>query len=317
MTISNMNRLASQSTYAIGVDIGGTKIIVALVDEQGKIVKQLQFATEPLRGAERIIDHICESIERIKLELPSNASLKGIGVVSAGILDNQTIVLATNLEWKNVPIGQIIEQRFELPVILGNDANLSAVAEYVWGTYKKESDLIYITVSTGIGAGIISNGQLIKGVSNSAGEFGHISVDFHGKRCSCGNVGCLELYCSGTALATIANERLSALYPLHRWSAKDVLEQAALGHDGAMDIVNDAAFNLANGIVTLIHLFNPSQIVLGGGVLSESLILYDALFDTIAKRALPDLYSRTTIRKTNLGKEIAVLGAAGIFFMDN
>ena len=311
-----MSDMVKQMNYAIGVDIGGTKIIVALVNEKGQIEKQLQFATKPERGAESIIFQICENIEQLKLDVPKQAKIRGIGVVSAGILDDLTIVLATNLGWHNVPIGELIKRTCNLPVVLGNDANLSAVAEYVWGTKKEVEDVIYITVSTGIGAGIVSNGQLIKGISNSAGEFGHISMDLNGERCGCGNIGCLELYCSGTAIAKMANQTLAPLTEGHQWSSKDVLEQASAGHEGATQVVEKAAFYLANGIVSMIHLFNPSQIVLGGGVLSENLILFNRLFDTIKDRALPDLLKRTTIRRTELGKEIAVLGAAGIFFMD-
>lgn len=302
--------------YAIGVDIGGTKIIVALVNEQGQIEKQLQFATQPERGAESIIYQICENVDQLKSEVPAHSRIKGIGVVSAGIIDNLTIVTATNLGWNNVPIGEMIQKNCGLPVVLGNDANLSAVAEYVWGANKQDDNLIYITVSTGIGAGIISNAELVKGVSNSAGEFGHIAMDLHGERCGCGNIGCLELYCSGTAIAKKANALLPLLPDQQAWSTKDVLVQATAGHEGANKIVDDAAFYLANGIVSLIHLFNPSQIVLGGGVLSDNLILFDRLFPTIKERALPDLLNRVTIRRTELGKEIAVLGAAGIFFMD-
>lgn len=308
--------LDMQHHYAIGVDIGGTKIIVALVNEQGEIEKQLQFATQAERGAESIIFQICENVDQLKKEVPAHSRIKGIGVVSAGIIDHLTIVTATNLGWNNVPIGEMIQKNCGLPVVLGNDANLSAVAEYVWGVNKQDENLIYITVSTGIGAGIVSNAELVKGVSNSAGEFGHISMDIHGERCGCGNIGCLELYCSGTAIAKKANATLSPLPDQQAWTTKDVLEQASAGHAGANKIVDEAAFYLANGIVSLIHLFNPSQIVLGGGVLSENLILFNRLFATIKERALPDLLSRTTIRRTELGKEIAVLGAAGIFFMD-
>ena len=313
-----MSPIEKAKNFAVGVDIGGTKTLLALVSDDGKIVKQLEFKTLPEQGEERILQQIEANVEQLIAYIPQDGKLKGIGIVSAGVIDSEqlSIVYASNLGWHDVKVGAILKEKFNVDVVLGNDANLSGVAEYVWGAKQQVKDLIYITVSTGIGAGIISGGQLIKGVSDSAGEFGHISVDLKGEQCKCGNYGCLENYCSGTALASIANERLAPLAG-QSWTSRDVLEQAVDGNSEALEIVKEAAFYLGNGVVSLIHLFNPSQIVFGGGVMSSEGILFTELKKVVEERALPEMLKKVTMRQTELGKEIAVLGAAGVFFMNH
>lgn len=311
-----MASIESHNNYVIGIDIGGTKTLVALVNRAGNILKQIEFRTLPENGADDTIEKINEAVRSLIGDIPQDGLLKGIGIVSAGVIDSQrkTIVYAANLGWSNKDVGSELEKNFNVPVILGNDANLAAVAEYVWGTNKSVKDLIYITVSTGIGAGIVSGGQLVQGVTDSAGEFGHIMIDLNGAKCGCGNIGCLENYCSGTAIARIANERLPAKDSA--WTSKDVLEAASAGNNDALDIAKAAGFYLGNGIVTLIHLFNVSQIILGGGVMSSDNIIYEEAKKVIAERCLPEMYKQVEVRRTELGKEIGVLGAAGLFYMD-
>jgi len=303
--------------YAIGIDIGGTKTLVACIDAEGRIADKLEFPTNPQTGVEDVLQRLQESIAQLTAQMQQPSTLKGIGIATAGVIDSKRklILYASNLGWTNVDVGTVLEQRFNVPVMLGNDANLAAVAEYVWGAEKQVSDLIYITVSTGIGAGIISGDQLVKGASDSAGEFGHITMDLKGKPCSCGNVGCLETYCSGTAIARIANERLAPLNNGEAWSSKAVLDAAHAGDQSTCDIIDEAAFYLGNGIVSLIHLFNPSQLIFGGGVMSTDNRLYEQVQRVVEERCLPGMYKEVLFRRTALGKEIGVLGAAGQFFM--
>lgn len=312
-----MASVISRKDYVIGIDIGGTKTLIALVNELGNILSQIEFPTLPEHGLDHMILRLQESVERLKELIPEDGALSGIGIVSAGVIDSEkkTIVYAANLGWHNADVGSILEQTFNVPVMLGNDANLAAVAEYVWGVKKQVTDLIYITVSTGIGSGIVSGGQLVQGVSDSAGELGHISMNPFGEKCGCGNVGCLENYCSGTAIASIANKRLAA-HPSGAWSSKDVMEAANKGDEAAIAIIKEAGFYLGHGIVSIIHLFNPAQIILGGGVMSSDNMLYEEAQRIIEQHCLPELKKKLTIRKTTLGKEIGVLGAAGLFFMN-
>lgn len=314
-----MNSTQYANSCAVGIDIGGTKTLVALIDSKGSMLDKVEFPSMPETGPANMMNRIRESVAAVLTSLPSNGQLIGIGIATAGVIDSarKVIEYAANLGWNHVDVGTELEQSFNVPVKLGNDANLAAVAEYVWGTEKQVSDLIYVTVSTGIGAGIVSDGHLVKGASDSAGEFGHISIDINGKQCSCGNVGCLENYCSGTAIARIANERLARAEQGEPWTSKAVLDAAHRGDSAACAIIDESAFYLANGIVSLIHLFNPAQIIFGGGVMSTDNRLYEKTKLVIAERCLPSMYKEVTVRRTQLGKEIGVLGAAGQFFMDN
>lgn len=312
-----MTSIESHDNYVVGIDIGGTKTLIALVNYSGTIVDQTEFRTLPENGAVDTMKRIHEAVSSLVSSIPQQGRLIGIGIVTAGVIDskNRSIVYAANLGWDNVDVGSALEKSFQVPVLLGNDANLAAVAEYVWGTKKKVQDLIYITVSTGIGAGIVSGGKLVKGISDSAGEFGHITIDPFGPQCGCGNVGCLENYCSGTAIAAIANKELAPL-PDRQWSSKDVLDAAGAGDEEATSLAKRAGFYLGNGIVSLIHLFNPSQIIMGGGVMSTDNIILQEAKRVMDERCISGMRKQVDIRRTNLGKEIGALGAAGLFYMD-
>lgn len=307
----------SNKKYAIGLDIGGTKTLAALVDEEGQVINSILFPTQSGQGLDHFLMHTRKAIAALKNEaLARNGELLGIGIASAGIIDSEEvkIVYAANLGWRSFPIGDYLTDDLGLPVKLGNDANLAAVAEYVWGTSKKVQDLIYITISTGVGAGIISSGNLVKGTSDSAGEFGHISTNPTGPRCNCGNFGCLENYSSGTAIAAKANELL--IHQRNDWTTREVIEAAEAGDMDAFNIIKFAGEHLGYGITTMIHLFNPKTIVMGGGVMASGNLLLNEAKKTIIERCLPNMREHTSIYQTRLGAEIGVLGAAGLFFMD-
>ncbi|MCR8657190.1 ROK family protein [Paenibacillus endoradicis] len=309
--------MIGHNAYVIGVDIGRTTTLVALVNGNGEILNQMEFPTLPEKGWEDTISRIMQAITSLEECIPEHGIWSGIGIASAGVIncERKNIVYASNLGWHNAEVGSVLMERFNVPVRLGNDANLAAVAEYVWGTKKDVQDLIYITVSTGIGAGIINGGQLVQGKSNSAGEFGHITMDVMGQQCKCGNYGCLENYCSGTAIAYIADRRLGKLKG-QSWTTKDVFEAAQNGNGIALDIVKVAGIYLGNSIVSLIHLFNPTKVILGGGIINNDNMLFQEANKTINNRCLPTMRNQVTIQKTMFGKEIGVLGATGIFFMD-
>ncbi|URN92476.1 MAG: ROK family protein [Candidatus Pristimantibacillus lignocellulolyticus] len=309
--------MLGHNTYVIGVDIGKTTTLVALVNGNGEILHQIEFPTLPEHGWENTLSTIVEAVTSLECHIPERGIWIGIGISSAGVINCEriSIVYASNLGWHNAEVGTILKERFNVPVRIGNDANVAAVAEYVWGAKKEMKDLIYITVSTGIGAGIINGGQLLKGESYSAGEFGHITIDVMGQQCRCGNYGCLENYCSGTAIANIANRRLGKLKG-RSWTTKDVFDAARNGNGIALDIVKVAGIYLGNSIVSLIHLFNPTKVILGGGIINNDNLLFEEAYKTINNRCLPTMRNQVTVQKTSFGREIGVLGAAGIFFMD-
>lgn len=309
--------MLGHNTYVIGVDIGRTTTIVALVNGNGDILHQLEFPTLPENGWENTLSTIMEAVTSLEHRIPVGGTWSGIGIASAGVInfERSSIVYSSNHGWHDAEVGSVLKERFNVPVRLGNDANMAAVAEYVWGMKKEVQDMIYITVSTGIGAGIINGGQLLQGESYSAGEFGHITMDVMGQQCRCGNYGCLENYCSGTAIANIANKRLGDLNG-RSWTTKDVFDAARSGNGIALDIVKVAGIYLGNSIVNLIHLFNPTKVILGGGIINNDNLLFQEANKTINNRCLPSMRDQVSIQKTSFGQEIGVLGATGIFFMD-
>jgi glucokinase len=318
--------MAEKKDLAIGLDLGGTKILAALVTEKGEIINKVETETLAEGGREKVYHRVLLTIQRLlEKSKPENNRIKGIGIATAGVIDSnkKEVIFANNLGWENMPIGLLLEKEFDLPTQLNNDANAAAVSEKMWGAGKGKENLVYITVSTGVGAGIISNGHLITGVGNCAGEFGHISIDANGPLCACGNRGCLENYTSGTAIARIARERLekgerSNYFSDERGyseiSAEKVGIAAKQGDSFAVNLLNEVGMYLGAGITTLLHLLNTEVIILGGGVMNLSEILLPIIRKTVKERSIPEMARKLDVEKSVLGKNAGVLGAAGYFF---
>ncbi len=311
---------------AIGIDLGGTKILTALIDDNGNVVDRTEMPTNVEQGGQVVIDRVLSSVQTILEQNQENLPhIRGIGVATAGVIDTKTnsIIMASNLGLENAPIGRFIEERFGLPVHIGNDANVAAVGEWVWGAGKGHQDVIYITVSTGIGAGIISGGKLVKGVGDSAGEFGHISIDLNGPKCACGNYGCLENYASGTAIANLARQKIEAgeksrleNQDVSSLTAKQVAEAALAGDALAIRVFEQAGYYIGAGIANLIHLFNPEIIVIGGGVMNAEQVLLPAIRKTVKDRCIPMMEKQARLVRAVLGPESGVKGAAGLVFTE-
>lgn len=308
--------------YAIGLDIGGTKILAALVSENGEVVSKIQCDTKG--GADNFSHQIIFTIESLleKEDIDINQII-GIGIATAGVIDSKKkeILYASNLDLENFPIGKLLEKKFGLPVQLYNDANAAAVGEWLWGSGKGKHNLIYITVSTGIGAGIISNDSLLTGSHDSAGEFGHISINLNGPLCPCGNKGCLENYASGTAIAKIARERLASgvvssyfAVKIEKLTAIDLCTAAKMGDSFAIGLLEEIGEYLGLGIINLIHLFNTEAVILGGGVMNESELILPSIQRTVQKHGIPSMVARVKIEKSSLGSNACVVGATGLFF---
>ncbi|NNU88076.1 ROK family protein [Geobacillus sp. MR] len=318
-----------EKDFAIGLDLGGTKILTALMDKSGDIICKFECETLADQGEKVVIERVLSSIQQVLDTSKINQSrVRGIGVATAGVIDSKKgeIVVANNLGWRNVPIGRLIYDRFGIPVNLSNDANAAVIAEWIWGAGSGKQNLIYITVSTGIGAGIISNGHLITGVDNSAGEFGHISIESNGHLCSCGNRGCLETLASGTAIARIARERLingetseylsSRVNDVLDITAKEIGEAAKYGDPFSIKLLNEVGYYLGIGVTNLIHLFNTEVIIFGGGVMNADEILLPIIRKTVQERGIRAMVEKVKIEKSTVGEEVGVKGAAGLFFIE-
>ncbi|MGF9825847.1 ROK family protein [Brevibacillus agri] len=319
--------MTQDKPYAIGIDLGGTKIIAAIVDQNGCILSQANAPTQKEDEADAVILRIGDLVQSVLADSGVGlAQIRGIGIATAGIIDTHRhmVIFASNLNWSDVAIGDRLHEQFGVPVQLINDANAAAVAEWAFGSASGTDDLIYVTVSTGVGAGIISGGRLITGIGDSAGEFGHISLDPEGPLCACGNRGCLENYVSGLALAKMAQEQLQSgtasslrtctTGELSRITAKEIGEQAQSGDALSIDLLRQAGYYLGVGLTNLIHLFNPQVIVFGGGVMNNGQILLEEAQRVIRQRCISRMASQATIQLSTMGAEAGVLGAAGMYF---
>ena len=270
-----------------------------------------------------MLESIYETVDRALAAVPHRAPVSGIAIAAPGPLDPRTGVIFNppNMPgWDRVPLKQLFEQRFGIPVRVANDANLAAVGEHRFGAGRGCSHMVYITVSTGIGGGVIVADQLLLGQGGFAGEVGHMTVDMHGERCACGNVGCLEWLASGTSIARRARQRVasgvrSALrgLPADQITAQKVAELAYQGDRLAEQILRDAAVALGIGIVNLAHLFNPERVILGGGVsLNAGPIWWDAAVGTVRARSMGTSLQELEIVPAALGDDAGLLGGVAL-----
>jgi glucokinase len=307
----------------IGVDLGGTQIRAALI-QHTRLLSRVSLPTQDEEGVEAVIQRIKEAIRQaahqggVLLE-----QVFGIGMAAPGPLDGRSgiIISPPNLKgWHNVPLRQIIQDEFRLPVALGHDASLAALAEYVFGAGHGIPDMIYITVSTGIGGGVLLGGQIFLGVSGVAPEPGHMTIDIHGPRCNCGNIGCLEVLASGTAIARYAAEAiaqgrgqgmLEAAQALQAQEvdARVVVEAARRSDQVASKIMRQVAEYVGVGLVSLIHIFNPALIVIGGGVSKAGPLLFEPMQRIVDERAMEVQRRAVRIVPAKLGEDAGLLGA--------
>ncbi len=298
----------------IVADIGGTQIRVALFSK-GKI--------EPLKVRKiRTRDKEQTPLERLitlfKEVLADTDHVRAICVAVPGFIDaeNGIIIDANNIPgWVNYPIRQLLAEHFSIPILIGNDANLAALGEWRYGAGQGHHHLLYLTISTGIGGGVILNDQLLIGARGLAAEFGHITVIPEGPSCSCGQRGHLEAVASGTAIARWVQEKIALGYPSLLEgkpviSARDVAEAARQGDELALRAMSRAGTYIGYAIADFLHLFNPSIVILGGGVSTAGPLLIDPLRTAILERIMDRAYlNNLTITTAQLGDNAGLVGA--------
>jgi glucokinase len=313
----------------LGIDIGGTNLVVGSVAEDGSALHAL--ASEPTdaeAGQRDVLDRLIalakRAIEQTRREVPG-AEIMGVGVGAPGPLDTKSgiVLLTPNLGWVDLPLRQIIHDRLELPAVLDNDANCAVLGEWWMGAARGTRNALGITIGTGIGGGIILDGRLYHGTSDCAGEIGHTTIDSEGRRCKCGNYGCLEAYASGPNIALRACEEIEAggesrlaQYvdgDLTRITAQTVYQAAHDGDELAMDVVNDTAKFLGIGIANLLNIFNPEVVVVCGGVTLAGEHLFAPLRREVARRAFKPAVSVCRIVPCELSGTAGVYGAAKAF----
>ena len=286
----------------IGIDRGGTKIKAALATPKGKIVTDVQIPTEADKGKKRVIENLKKAIYALIRGQKVKISCLGIGVPGPILYEKGVVIEPPNLPgWKKVNLKTILEKEFKVPVFLDNDANCAALAEARFGAGQAARHFIYMTVSTGIGGGIIIDRQLYRGAIGAAGEFGHMIIDPKGPVCGCGNAGCLEALSSGSAI-----KRMSGM------DAISVELAARQGDKKARRVIDQVAHHLAIGIANLVNIFNPELVVIGGGVSKMRELLLDPVRREYKKYALTLPARHVKIVRAKLGAESGVLGAAAL-----
>jgi len=307
----------------LGVDLGGTKIATALATAQGEILARGRRPTPAQAGPDAVIKSICATIDKtLAAKRLEPSQLLGIGIAAAGIIDSDKgkVISSPNLPgWHEVLLGDAVEQRFGIPVYLGNDATLAALGEWCFGLKKGIANLIYITVSTGIGGGIIAGGKLYTGACGVAGEIGHMTIDINGPKCNCGNIGCWETLASGTALAREAVKQIregakTSIIELvngdiSKIDAKVVDLAAKQGDELAKELTSRLGYYLGIGLVNLVNIFNPELILIGGGVAKMGDLLLQPAIKVVKERAFSTPANAVEIKPALLGDDSGLLGA--------
>jgi glucokinase len=274
-------------------------------------------------GPSAVIAVMVQEIRDVLGLASAYGTVRGMGVAAPGPLDPWTGVVhfAPNLPgWREVPLKRTLEDAVGLPATVGNDANLAVLGEALFGAGRGHANLIYLTVSTGVGSGILVDGRLLVGARGLAAEAGHVVVQLDGPACACGNRGCLESVASGTAIAARAAERLAGGEPsslrqeMGEISAEHVANAADAGDALARSVLTDAARAMGVGIASLVHLFNPSLVALGGGVTRSGELWWTTLLESVRRATLPGFERGLEIVPTQLGDDVGLLGAAAAVF---
>jgi glucokinase len=301
--------------YSIGVDLGGTNLRAAAVSRNGTIFNKLSGQTDLKAGRDAVIGDIVESINQLK-QLCGTDTLAGVGIGVPGFIamDEGVILNSNNLpEFSGFPVRDDIERRLGTPIFLENDANAAALGEKWAGAGQDVNDLILLTLGTGVGGGIISNGRVVHGRDGMAGEVGHMTVYPNGNPCGCGNYGCLEKHASATAVVAMA--RLIQLGD--DLTSKQVYDLAVGGDERAKMIFHTFGTALGIAIATLVNLFNFPLYLLGGGALGGWDQFAPSMLAEVQKRSFTFRNSETKIAKAVLGSDAGLIGAAYLPFQAN
>lgn len=312
------------SKLACGIDLGGTNLHIGITDNNGNIIIKEKYSTEPEKGPESVIERIRFSVKTLLHQSSiESKKLSGIGIGVPGFIDTHkgNIVSLPNLPgWENIPLVKIMEEYFRITVIIDNDAGVATYGEYLFGSGQSTKNFFYMTVSTGIGGGVIIEGKPYRGTNFGAAEIGHITVDAEGEECKCGNFGCLEAMASGTAIVNLAKKAIykgeksmiSDMAAMNCIKAEHIFDAADMGDELASNIINKEAFYLGIGVCNIIAMYNPERIAIGGGVSNQWNILYPKIMETVKAKGLKHNARVCDIVRAELGEDAGIIGAAAL-----
>ncbi|HYY70113.1 MAG TPA: ROK family protein [Terriglobales bacterium] len=316
--------MASGDQNAIGVDIGGTKVAAGLVNPRGRILRTVRKPMVTQQGAELALQSVIDAIDELKDAMPT---VRGIGISVPGWVDSRQGVLlsATNLPcWRDYPLAEQLKRHYKLPTQLANDANAAALAEAVWGAGEQYRDVFYVSLGTGVGTGMVLDRRLYSGRTGAAGEGGHTTIDYGGRKCGCGKRGCIEMYASGSAVAQRARELLSrhgapkSRIPamvdgdLASISAETVAKAALAGDELANELVQEAANYLAIWLGNMIDLLEPDVIVIGGGFGQAMANFFHHIRSRLGEWVINPRWQQIPLRTAMYGWESGLVGAAAL-----
>jgi len=314
----------------IGVDIGGTNIKIGILTKQGKIIQKTSIPTNPKEGPEKIIKRLCSRIKDLCNESKIKISdIIRIGVGCPGPLDSKKgiIIKTPNLPgWDNFPLKKRIESRLKIPTIVNNDANSATYGEYWLGAGKGYSTIVCYTLGTGIGGGIILNGKLFKGIDDTAGHLGHITIIPDGPRCRCGNRGCLEALASApnlvkraikgikrgikTKLTSLSKGKLQAI------TSQMIYLSASQEDKFSKKLLAETGRYLGIAVAGILNTLNPEVVIFSGGMIEAGELLFKPLRQEAKRRAFPQPAKRVKIVKAKLGNDAGIIGSAGLALIE-
>ena len=315
----------SNTQFALAADIGGTNIRAALIDSEGRMTGRGSINTEPKRGIEDASDRLAKLLKAALATTPTGAEIVGIGVSTAGPIRPATGIYnhPPNLPgWHDKTMKSRLANTMTLPVWIGHDATLAALAETRFGDHVGAENLVYVTISTGVGGGIIANSEMVTGSSGGAGEVGHLSVRTGAYKCNVGCDGCFEGNASGPAIARTARDRWTGEGILadladgdpQNVTSRMVFDAADDGDPVAKEVVNLTIENVAIGLGSLLNVFNPEALVIGGGVVQGLQRHWDRLQESVIDHSLPGYGGSIPLTATRLGDDVSLLGAAQLAF---
>jgi glucokinase len=302
---------------AIGVDVGGTKIAAGVVTPQGRILDEVRYPTPHSPGT--LIENIAKAIK----EVGDGHEVGGVCLAVPGLIlasENKVIFSANLHAIEGIPLKEEIEPRIGLPLTIENDGNAAAWGEFRFGAGSEVDHLVFVTLGTGIGGGVITHGVLMRGAQGSGGELGHVTIEATGPRCACGNHGCLEALASGTAITRRARElaienpgsALGRLATRRQILGEDVTDLAREGDEVARSVLDETGRWLGIGLAAFVNIFNPEVVAVGGGAMEAGELILKAARREVIVRARPPSRDLAEIQVATLGPKSGVLGAAAL-----
>jgi glucokinase len=298
----------------VGIDLGGTNLKLGLVAPDGRVLMSHASPTEAAGGPQHVLDRMAGAV----VELCEKAGLRlsdiaAVGVGSPGPVDTKrgVVVFAPNMAgWRNIPVSAVLRKKLRRPVRLENDANIAAYGEFRCGAARHVRDMFLLTLGTGIGGGIVLDGRLFRGVSDTGAELGHVVVQNGGRACGCGNRGCLEAYASATGVVGRFRAESATLDGKMDFTCEDIFVAADGGNRIAGRIVEETAEYLGIGITSLLHVLNPSMVVLTGGMMGAGKPFLDRVRRVVRERAFQGASAACEICWSTLGGDAGIIGAA-------